>query len=626
MKRERDMRRNIIGIVLVCFFGAGLLFSARFLSVPLDSRVYQILDNAVAQGAISQVPNIRPYTASDTIGYLKAVEQSDLITEKERSEVQFWINELERQYGSNEIPNQNVWRQGFYRFNDERLQSNVTIGARFTFQETGGTLLENPSFAYDSRNAVTAYLKGDLGTHLSYSMDFTFRVDRLDDSVFLPSEFSIPAEGFYQYLKWVQEGTAQSLPMAGFANSNSMSPEITGSFLDSRLIVRFASIQHDWGPGMGNLLLSETARPFDAVEATFSFTPNLRMGFITGSLGVFTMTYDEDALGVSYPNSQIVEDGGVVSENISFKNNYSAHRVEWDVTPRLTLSLSEGVVYRRRFVLGYLNPFSIYYMVQGAEGDIDKCIASFDIQYTLPGIARMYGSFVATEVSAYKGFDEILSYPRNSIGIQGGMDIPLQVGSFTTLTAQVTYLSPFVYTHYIDRDEAGTVTYTDDTDDTDDTVDVNGVPYSTTYINKGQSLGYSLSLNTIEYLLAVRTGLAKGLTGKATVKVQQRSYQYGKSNLEVFCNYTDAGNDKYASTNFFSFIGNYKLSVELGLEKQFAAFPLTISGSLRFQSEWDRPITNESNDQNKYGYTTELGAWASPVFGLYGTIGVKLYY
>jgi hypothetical protein len=63
------------------------------------------------------------------------------------------------------------------------------------------------------------------------------------------------------------------------------------------------------------------------------------------------------------------------------------------------------------------------------------------------------------------------------------------VGSFTTLTAQVTYLSPFVYTHYIDRDEAGTVTYTDDTDDTDDTVDVNGVPYSTTYINKGQSSG-----------------------------------------------------------------------------------------------------------------------------------------
>jgi hypothetical protein len=54
----------VFGIVLA--FGAGLLFSARFLSVPLDSRVYQILDNAVAQGAISQVPNIRPYTANDT--------------------------------------------------------------------------------------------------------------------------------------------------------------------------------------------------------------------------------------------------------------------------------------------------------------------------------------------------------------------------------------------------------------------------------------------------------------------------------------------------------------------------------------------------------------------------------
>jgi hypothetical protein len=590
------MKRTFLflcGIVLA--ISAETLFAARYVSVPVDSRVYQIMDNAVAKGVISQIPNIRPYTANDAIRYLEEISQSDLITEKERSDVRFWINELERQYGSNEIPNQNVWRQGFYRFNDERFQSNVTIGARFAVQETGGTLLENPSFAYDSRNAVTAYLKGDLGTHLSYSMDFTFRVDRLDDSVFLPSEFSIPAEGFYQYLKWVQEGTAQSLPMAGFANSNSMSPEFVGSFLDSRLIVRFASIPRDWGPGLGNLLLSGTARSFDGVDAIFSFAPNLRMGFVTGSLGVFNMTDNGNETVVDYTKS----------ESLTYQNNYSAHRVEWDVTPHFTLGVSEGVVYRRRLLFGYLNPFSVYYIVQGADGDRDNCIASMDFQYTLPGIARMYGSFVATEVSAYGGFGKILVNPRNAIGLQGGMDIPLNVGSFTTLTAQITYLSPFVYTHYLNTDD----------DDAD---------YSTTYINKGQALGYSLSQNTIEYLLGLRTSLAEGLTGKTTVKLQQRSYQYGKSNLSTDFDYDSE--DLYAYEDFFAFIGNYKLSLELGLEKQFSSFPLTISGSLRFQSEWDRPITNESNDQNKYGYTTELGAWASPVFGLYGTIGVKLYY
>jgi hypothetical protein len=61
------------------------------------------------------------------------------------------------------------------------------------------------------------------------------------------------------------------------------------------------------------------------------------------------------------------------------------------------------------------------------------------------------------------------------------------------------------------------------------------------------------------------------------VKVQQRSYQYGKSNLrtDCVCNYTDAGNDKYASTRISSaFIGNYKLSLwSLGLRNSSACVP-----------------------------------------------------
>jgi hypothetical protein len=317
------------------------------------------------------------------------------------------------------------------------------------------------------------------------------------------------------------------------------------------------------------------------------------MGFVTGSLGVFSMTDEDEENFVSYTKK---------SELQKYKNNYSAHRVEWDVTPHLTLALSEGVVYRRRFVFGYLNPFSVYYVVQGAEGDMDNCIASFDFQYTLPGVARMYGSFVATEISAYGGFGKILVNPRNAIGLQGGADIPLHFGSFATLTAQITYLSPFVYTHYLDNE------------------DEEGVSYSTTYINKGQNLGYSLSQNAIEYLLSLRNGLSDGLTGWTTVKLRQRSYQYGKSNIATNFDYDYDGS--YAFEDFFHFIGNYTLSIEMGLEKQFVDFPLTLSGSLRFQTEWDREITVS----DPYGSNTTLGDWESPVFGLYGTIGVKLYY
>lgn len=593
------MGKRFLCGVLIVFLWIGPVFAAQYLGVPLDDRAYQVLDNAVAEGAISTLPNIRPYTAEDMTGYLSLIENSDLLTEKERSEVRFLIAELKRRYGT-EIPEkQNVWKRGAVIVGDEKRQTNAKIGARFTFQETGGTRIENLSFAYDSRNAVTAYFMGDLGTHLSYSMDFTFRVDRLDDSVFLLKDFTIPAEGFYQYLDLFGtgiEGWATTLPMEGFANSSSSYPEVVASFMDSRLNVRFGSVRRDWGPGLNNLLLSGSARPFDAVDATFSFTPHLRMGFVTGSLGVFSMTDEDEENFVSYTKSELQK----------YKNNYSAHRVEWDVTPHLTLALSEGVVYRRRFVFGYLNPFSVYYVVQGAEGDMDNCIASFDFQYTLPGVARMYGSFVATEISAYGGFGKILVNPRNAIGLQGGADIPLHFGSFATLTAQITYLSPFVYTHYLDDE------------------DEEGVSYSTTYINKGQNLGYSLSQNTIEYLLSLRNGLSDGLTGWTTVKLRQRSYQYGKSNIATNFDYDYDGS--YAFEDFFHFIGNYTLSIEMGLEKQFVDFPLTLSGSLQFQTEWGREITNSSNSDNKYGYTTLLGDWESPVFGLYGTIGVKLYY
>ena len=144
--------------------------------------------------------------------------------------------------------------------------------------------------------------------------------------------------------------------MKGFGNSTSSYPEVTASFFDSRLQIRFASIPRDWGPGANNLFLSGSARPFDAVDAKFSFTPRLRMDFVAGSLGVFSLkTIDGEEVWPS--------DSTDVARTLrKYQTNYSAHRIEWDVTSRLRLSASEGVVYRRRLVFGYLNPFSVYYM------------------------------------------------------------------------------------------------------------------------------------------------------------------------------------------------------------------------------------------------------------------------
>jgi len=590
------MRKLSIGIGLF-FLCSSFLAAAWHLSVPLDSRAYQVLDAAQAQGVLPVLPGARPYTAKVMLSYLQEVEQSDLITEKERNEVLFWINDLKRQYGSGEEGEQNVLKWGSLRYVDEKHQVNATIGARFSFQETGGSKMDAFSFEYDSRNAASAYIKGDLGKYLSYSMDFTFRVDRLDNRVALPSDFTVPAEGFYQYLKWVDEDDAKEIPMKGFGNSTSSYPEVTASFFDSRLQIRFASIPRDWGPGANNLFLSGSARPFDAVDAKFSFTPRLRMDFVAGSLGVFSLkTIDGEEVWPS--------DSTDVARTLrKYQTNYSAHRIEWDVTSRLRLSASEGVVYRRRLVFGYLNPFSVYYMVQGADGDVDNCIAHVDVQYTLPGIARLYGAFTATEISAYGGLGRVFTNPRNSIGVQGGADIPLPFGSFSKLTAQITYLSPFVYTHYEYK-------YIEGSD----------LVSNTTYVNKGQNLGYPLGQNTIEYMLALQNGFGNGLTGKTTVKLQQRSYQYGKSSISINCDYDNA--DAYASENFFKFVGNYKLSVELGLEKRFGNFPLTLNGALRFLVEWDRTITYTDT----YGANTVLGEWGGASFGLFGSIGAKLYY
>ena len=57
----------------------------------------------------------------------------------------------------------------------------------------------------------------------------------------------------------------------------------------------------------------------------------------------------------------------------------TGHRFEYQVTDWLMFSIYETVVYSERFELAYINPFSLYYISEVNQGDLDNKMGGFDL-------------------------------------------------------------------------------------------------------------------------------------------------------------------------------------------------------------------------------------------------------
>ncbi|HKM07608.1 MAG TPA: hypothetical protein VJ869_11525, partial [Sphaerochaeta sp.] len=539
---------------------------------------------------------------------------------------------------------------------------------------------------YDSRNSLFAFLKGDLGESISFNMNFGFLMDRLNNQVFLPTDFTIQGEGFYMLLG---KGGKQisTIPTSGFYSGLALSPELSATYFDGAVNLRWGSIKRDWGPALNNIQLSGSARTIEGIELQIDITPWLHFIVLNGSLGKFSVSTIEDPEKRAFFSDYFNDD----KPFYRFENNFSAQRIEFNPSENLTLSIYESVVWQKRFELGYLNPLSIYMFQQNNLGDIDNMLAGLDFNYTLANKVRLYGGIGASELNKIGKLKAMITAPRNMLAFQAGITVPLPIGNFSSITFQWTYLAPFFYSHYPMREQVGSfivtrpsspdpsssdppssdppsftskrgntyefvpasekikVTYKrngalvgeeiaipddDNSSFSEDgrieiAMDSNGdylihETYSeTAYVNKGENLGYPLNPNSQEFLLQLDLGFSHGWTTKSVLKYQVRSGQYGYS-IEQFFDYL--GPTSYAEKDFWGNTFEHTLNLELQVTKKFDTMPIEVHAQYRFSAVWERELKYAGGKKRFDGQTVGFEDWQGPTYDHVLQVGLKVYF
>lgn len=656
MKKTVALKKLLLVFVFVLMIVSPLV-AAVYTSVPVSHRVYRLLDAAEIRGLIDRQVATRPYSADKIMRLLTEIQgQGDRISSTEREDVAALLAEFTLTYGREAHGFDEVLSNGFVRTYDENLNMGASMGVEIATSQ--GLLLGTDS--YDSRTSALAFLKGDLGNSVSFNMNFGISFDHLDPAVYLPTEFTIPCEGYYRSVT-DGFGKVTELPSPGFYEGTQMFPELSASFLDGAVNLRWGSIQRDWGPGLNNLQISSSARSFDGIEAEVDLTDWMRYSVMTGSLGIFTLE--------TIDGEPFFSDNMFDKENFRFDNNISAHRVEVDVIPNLTLSLWESVVWGKRFEIGYLNPLTIYMFEQNNLGDLDDMIAGFDANYTLPGKARFYGALGLSEFHDIGSLKTMLTAPRNIMALQAGIVVPLNIGSFSSLTFQWTYIAPFFYSHYPTMEKVATIDDTDTTITTDRdntftvdsgsvtlenddgtenlTFDSKNTAYSSdgrimvvrsgtdpaytytiyetsaesSYVNKGEPIGYPLNPNSQEFLFQLDMAFENGWSTCSSVKYQVRSGQYGYE-IEQYMVYAYERQGLYEDKDFWGNTFEHAITLQQEVSKKLPSMPIELNAIYRFTTTWERDIIEPKPDGRNDGF----GPWQSPAYENALTVGAKIFF
>ncbi len=237
------MKRVFVLMSLMVMLTIGSVFAAQHTAVPASHRAYQILEVAQVRGLIENQTAVKPFSASKVISLLTRVaEQPDSLSNAEIDELDSLIAELQASYGTSDSYADQLFSTGYLRTFDEEKGLGAAFGITLASQQTVSLATKE----YDSRNSVVAFMKGDIGKNVSFNMDFGLVLDKLNNRVFLPSEFTIPGEGFY--MSMTDGGsTPSSIPFSQFYSSLTLSPELAVSLYDGDVLLRWGSIKRDWG-------------------------------------------------------------------------------------------------------------------------------------------------------------------------------------------------------------------------------------------------------------------------------------------------------------------------------------------------------------------------------------------
>lgn len=627
------MKKTFVLILVFAIILSGL-FAGQYHTVPLGDMAYEIITTAELRGLIPIQSNVKPYNLDKVLDLLTAISSSGKVSEKEIADIDRLIDGYIKSYGiypSNSV--NSVLRKGnvAYSFGD----TNISIGVKASSDSRVGFTL-NKDKIISSRNLATAYIAGDISDYVSYDINFSLVLDKLDTHAYHFNDFQFTSDG--QYFVGSLD-RAELDGQEGIGIGLSTSSEITSTLLDGKVSIQAGAFKRDWGPGLNNLGLSGSASKFNGIQIQIEPSEWFSFSSLVGSLGL-------SFFGRAYPMNNSVGEykdylpastyNDFITDGPRFDNNYSIHRAEFTFGS-FKASLYEATVWKKRFEFSYISPVSIYWIAQNYLGDWDSLIGGFDFSYTFKGVGRVYVALSIDEFTT--DIKHIFTNPRNIIAIQGGSDLLLNVGEYGLMTIQATYIPPFFGSHYDNSRQ-----------------DWGGGYYSVTYANAGKNLSYPIHPDSLELLFAISCGVGNGLNLELTLKDQMQSAQYTlheSYDMGRDGSYVNAGlsvNDcmdydsqlkgLYASKSFFKHIWKNTLDFDVTVSKRFENIPLSVTLGLNVIADWTRNFTAKietSSNPNfnpdeynmgalNFGHNTEMGSWNIPTLRFLGRIGFTVYY
>ncbi|MDR0551495.1 MAG: hypothetical protein LBG72_05710 [Spirochaetaceae bacterium] len=614
-------------ITLVAALVAAAIFAEAqtHTSVSLDSRVYYILEQAETRGLCKPLSGIKPYTREVVVSAINEIlntPEGKRLSDTERGILEDCLKTYSKPEKGLDLMRGGYYNETHLGKNDTVLSANIGTG----LEVQGSTGL------YDSFNKnyfggevwLSLFLNGDIGSHISYELGGEggiFQVPRnllgkyntyyegfenVDGSENQNKKIDIYSEPLthfpYTYKKrwdgsiyFLQDLYTYSSWPDTPAGAYNLTSELTASFWENRITARLGRISREWNSTSfgSSLALNQAARPFLGIEAEFRPFAWFSIASMTGFL--------------EYYNTE-----GIKESARNFQNIFSTTLLQFRYKNYLFLDVGEGVVYPKRFELGYISPITNSIFYQNNVGDFDNMSMNISLKAQYPGIGNIWFSLFWDEAYWVLNFYKL---DRTMIALQGGTVIPLPFLAFTSLKISYTVVNPYCYTHTRNFNPW-----------------YGNIPMETSYTNNGVSLGYYIPPNSDEVLVRFSTSPAKSVSAHLQYQMIRHGADFGDSAVDGSNLLSELNPDGRDGSNpvlkrFFLHDGAYQWMhiIKLGAEWKPAKIPLTFFGEAGAVISYFTNVEGAANT----GESKPYSVIDTPVYpkstGIIVTLGCRLW-
>jgi hypothetical protein len=228
------------------------------------------------------------------------------------------------------------------------------------------------------------------------------------------------------------------------------------------------------------------------------------------------------------------------------------------------------------------------FFYQNNIGDFDNMAITLNLKAQYPGLGNIWFSFFLDEMTF---LSDLRTLDRQMFALQGGINVPLPLLSFSSLKFSYTRINPYTYTHNRNYNP-----WYDD-------------PMETAYTNNGVNLGYYLPPNSDEILVRFSTMPGRNINTHLQYQLIRHGADFGSSAVDGSNLLSELDPDGRDSNpvlkRFFLHDGAYQWMhvIKVGVEWNLSGLPvhLTFFGEAgAVISYFTNTMGNPSNDGQAY--------------------------